>query len=95
MNAQNAGAVAIIIYNNEPAGHGDTSSGGAPMEMGGSHEEIDSEGVSHDTLMDSITIPVLSIGEADALQLTAAIKAAPASVKVSLRNGVSLVSLFS
>lgn len=61
VNAQTAGAVAIIIYNDESAG--------VPMEMGGSCEEIDSDGTPHETLMESITIPVLSIGHADGIRV--------------------------
>lgn len=49
MNAQNAGATAVIIFNNQ---------GGGPITMGGDNSEI--------------TLPVVSISQADGAQLAAA-----------------------
>ena len=76
MNAQLAGAIAVVIFNNVAGG---------PMKMGA----VDAQQADVAT---GITVPVVSISKADGIQLAAAIKAGPTTISLQGTCSLSQVA---
>ena len=76
MNAQLAGAIAVVIFNNEAGG---------PVKMAA----VDAQQADVAT---GITVPVVSISKADGIQLAAAIKAGPTTISLQGTCSLSQVA---